>query len=442
MTAPTATAVDTLIFARWILPGAPVRTLLENHALAIDEGRISGIYPADEARLMEAGRRIELGDHLLMPGLINAHGHAAMTLFRGMANDMPLEQWLNDHIWPAEGQWVSEEFVRDGVDLAMAEMIRGGVTCFSDMYFFPDVAAQAASAAGMRAQLAFPVFDFPSAWGQDADEYIRKGLQLRDDCKNNRLIEIAFGPHAPYTVSDAPMERIAMLAAELDAGVHIHVHETAGEVERAVGETGLRPLARLAERGLLGPKTQCVHLTCVNDDDLRLLADNNCHAVHCPESNLKLASGFAPVQRFIDAGINVALGTDGAASNNDLDLFGEMRTAALLAKAVAGSAAALPEHRAVAMATLNGAAALGLADRIGSLETGKEADVIAVDLSALEYQPLFDPVAQLVYTNVSQRVTHSWIRGRMIMDNRQLLTLNADDIIERARRWRDRISLQ
>ncbi len=439
MTHPLPEAVDTLIFARWILPVVPAGTVLEHHALAMSGGRIQAILPAEQARQLSANKVLELGEHLLMPGLINSHGHAAMTLFRGMANDMPLEQWLNDHIWPAEGQWVNEEFVRDGVNLATAEMIRCGVTCFSDMYFFPNVAAAAATSAGMRAQLAFPIFEFPSAWGQGPDDYIHKGLQLRDDLKNNGLVDIAFGPHAPYTVGDAAMERVATLAAELETSIQIHTHETAGEVADAVAQSGQRPLARLAERGLLGPKTQCVHLTCIDDEDIRLLADFGSHAVHCPESNLKLASGFSPVQRFLDAGINVALGTDGAASNNDLDLMGEMRTAALLAKAVAGNAAALPEHTAIALATLNGARALGMDERIGSLEVGKEADVIAIDLSRLEQQPIFDPVSQLVYTNVSNCVSHSWIRGRQVMDNRQLLTLDSDDIIRRANAWRDRI---
>lgn len=435
MTSP----VDTVIFARWIIPIVPAGTVLEDHAVVIQGGRIQALLPADQARGLDAANRVELPDHALLPGLVNAHGHAAMSLLRGYADDHPLQSWLNDHIWPAEGKWVSEEFVRDGTQLAIAEMLRSGTTCFADMYFFPDAVAQAAQDVGMRAQIHFPVFDFPSAWGSDADDYIHKGLQLLDDFKHSALVSVGFGPHAPYTVSDAPLERIAMLAEELDAAIQIHTHETRHEVEEALARSGERPLARLARLGLLGPRTQCVHATTLDDADIGLLARNNCHVVHCPESNLKLASGFCPVQRLLDTGINVALGTDGAASNNDLDLFGEMRSAALLAKAVAGDAAALPAHRALHMATLAGARALGLDDCIGSLEPGKLADVIAVDLGEVENQPLFHPASQLVYSNSGCRVSHSWINGQLLLERRQPTTLNLHELGERARRWQQRI---
>ncbi|WP_372748547.1 TRZ/ATZ family hydrolase [Litorivivens sp.] len=437
-----STAADCLIFARWIITIDANQPVLDNHALAITGNRITAILPASEAHELTAAKVIELPDHALMPGLINTHGHAAMSLFRGMADDLPLDSWLNDHIWPAEGKWVNEEFVRDGVELAMAEMIRSGTTTFSDMYFFPNITAKAATRAGMRAQLAFPVFEFPSNWGQNPEEYIHKGLQVHDDNKHNSLITVAFGPHAPYTVADPTMDKIATLAAELHNGeinIHIHLHETDFEVAQSVKEHGMRPIERLAQRGLLGPRTQCVHLASLNDDDIKTLAAHNCHAVHCPESNLKLGSGISPVQKMLDAGINVALGTDGAASNNTLNLFNEMRTAALLSKGATGNATALPDTQALQMATLNGARALGLEQELGSLEIGKLADVIAVDLSAIEQQPVFDPVSQLVYTQVGHAVSHSWINGKLIMENRRLTTLNIDDIRERAQRWREQI---
>ena len=443
MTATTSQQADCLIFAQWIIPVTANAPVLTDHALAISGNRISAILPADQARSLGAKKVLELPSHALMPGLINSHGHAAMSLFRGLADDLPLDIWLNDHIWPAEGKWVNEEFVRDGVNLAMAEMIRSGTTTFSDMYFFPNVAAKAATQAGMRAQLAFPVFEFPSAWGKNPDDYIHKGLQVHDDNKHNPLVNVAFGPHAPYTVGDEAMSRIATLAAELHGGdinIQIHLHETAFEVAQSETDYGMRPISRLAERGLLGPRTQCVHLTSLNDDDIRILADNNCHAVHCPESNMKLASGFSPVQRMLDAGINVALGTDGAASNNTLNLFNEMRSAALLAKGLTGNAAALPDTTALEMATINGARAMGLDSDLGSLEVGKLADLIAVDLSALEQQPVYNPISQLVYTQVGNAVSHSWINGRMVMDNRRLTTLNIDEIRERAQFWRSHIS--
>lgn len=430
---------DTLIFARWIIPIVPAHAVYDHHALVIDRGRIVSLLPAAQARAIAADEVVELNEHALLPGLVNAHTHGAMSLLRGYADDYALHGWLNDHIWPAEGKWVGEAFVRDGTELAIAEMLRSGTTCFADMYFFPNVAAQIAHDLGMRTQLHFPIFDFPTAWGRDADDYIHKGLALRDDFKHSELISIGFGPHAPYTVSDAPLSRIAVLAAELDCAIQIHAHETQREVEESLAKYQERPLARLSRLGLLGPRMQCVHATALNDDDIALLARNNCHVVHCPESNLKLASGFCPTQKLLDAGVNVALGTDGAASNNDLDLFSEMRTAALLAKAVAGDAAALSAFDALRMATLDGAKALGLDGKIGSLELGKCADVIAVDLSAIEQQPLFHALSQLVYTNSGTHVSHSWINGKRMLDNRELTTINLPDLRESVTRWQKKI---
>lgn len=438
-TRPLPTRADTIIYARWIVPIAPAHTVLLDHALVIEAGRITALLPAAQARAIAADEIIELGEYVLMPGLVNAHGHAAMTLLRGYADDYALHTWLNEHIWPAEGQWVSEAFVRDGTELAIAEMLRSGTTCFADMYFFPNIAAQTAHDFGMRVQLHFPVFDFPTAWGRDADDYIHKGLVLRDDFKHSELISIGFGPHAPYTVSDAPLSRIAMLAEELDCAIQIHAHETQHEVDESIANYGERPLARLHRLGLLGPRTMCVHATALNDDDIALLARNNCHVVHCPESNLKLASGFCPTQKLLDADVNVALGTDGAASNNDLDMFAELRIAALLAKAVAQNAAALPAFEALQMATLNGAKALGLDEHIGSLEIGKYADVIAIDLSEIENQPLYNPLSQLAYSNSGSRVSHSWINGKPMLVNRQLTTINLSDLRERVAAWQQRI---
>ena len=431
---------DLILFARWIVPIAPSNTVLEYHALVIDAGRIVALLPQEQARHMVCERAVELGDHVLMPGLINAHGHAAMALLRGYADDTPLHEWLNEHIWPIENQFVSEEFVRDGTELAIAEMLRSGTTCFSDMYFFPNVVAQTAHDLGMRAHIHLPVIGFPTAWARDADDYIHKDLIVRDDFKHHELISMGFGPHAPYTLDDAALKRIAVLAAELDCTIQIHVHETQREVDDAIASSGERPLARLQRLGLLGPRTQCVHATALNDNDIELLARNNCHVVHCPESNLKLASGFCPVQKLLNTGINVALGSDGAASNNDLDLFAEMRIAALLAKAVAKDATALPAQAALQMATLNGAKALGLDHCIGSLEVGKFADVIAIDFSTIENQPLFNPISQLAYTNTGARVTHSWIGGKLMLENRQPTTINLDALKARVLQWQYKIA--
>lgn len=441
MSAPQT--VSLIIKARWIAPVVPENQVFEHCALVIDKGVIQALVPQEEAdKRYDAQQEIFLGNHLLIPGLVNAHGHAAMSLLRGYADDLPLKQWLEDHIWPAEGQWINEDMVRDGTELAMAEMIRSGTTCFSDMYFFPEQVAQAAQQAHMRAQVNFPVFDASSAWGQGPEDYFRKGLALHDDFRASQLVRIGFGPHSPYTLSDEPLTRIATLAQELDAPIHIHLHETAQEIDDSLERYGKRPVQRLADLGLLSPLTQCVHMTQVTDDDIALLRDSGAQVVHCPESNMKLASGFCPAQRLLDEGINVALGTDGAASNNDLDLLSEMKTAALLAKAVAGRADALDAHSALRMATLSGARALGLEEQIGSLEVGKAADITAIELSDLPSQPVYHPVSQLVYTNSGHKVSHVWVAGKALLLSRQLQTLNERELIGKARWWTKQIQGQ
>ena len=433
--------IDLLINSRWIIPVVPENRVFENCALAIDQQKIVGIYPQAEAQSkFDPLSVVDLADHILMPGLVNAHGHAAMSLLRGYADDLPLQPWLEEHIWPVEARVLSAEFVADGTNLAMAEMIKTGTTCFADMYFFADTVAEQVQRSGMRSQVGFTVFDFPTAGGKDPDDYIHKGLQLRDIYKGDGLIKIACAPHAPYTVGDETMRRIATYANELDMPVHIHCHETAQEVDDSLKLYGCRPLQRLDDLGVLLPQTQLVHMTQIDDSDIRLIQDNNCHVVHCPESNLKLASGFCPVGKLIDAGVNVALGTDGAASNNDLDLFGELKTAALLAKAVAGDASVLDAHAALRMATINGAKALGWDDQIGSLEAGKSADMIAVEISSLSQKPLYNPASQLIYSNAGSQVTHSWVAGKALLRERNLVTLDEDNLIRRADAWRNQIS--
>jgi len=439
----TPQAIDTLICAGWIVPVQPSKTVLKDHAIAIDKGDIVAILPRQQALAQFAPKRqFDLPAHLLCPGLINAHGHCAMSLFRGLADDTPLQQWLSEHIWPAEQRWVSEDFVRDGSQLAIAEMLRSGTTTFSDMYFFPDVAAAEASRAGMRAQIAFPVFDAPSIWGRDPDDYIRKGLEVRDSYKHNDLINVVFGPHAPYTVADEPLQRIATLANELDTSIHMHVHENAEEIAGEQEKHGSRPLRRLHKLGILSPKTQLVHVTTLNEEDMALLVDSGAHVIHCPSSNLKLASGLCPVDRLLSEGVNIALGTDSAASNNSLDLFTEMRTAALLAKVVSGNAAALADWQALEAATLGGARALAIDHLVGSLEAGKKADIIALDFSQLEQQPLHNPIAQLVYTPCGHRVSHSWVNGRLLMEDRILATLDETTVLRKTRDWQAKISEQ
>ncbi len=429
------TQADTLIHAGHIIPVVPRGEVLENHSLAIADGRISAILPREQAQTITAAEVLDLPGHALFPGFVNSHGHAAMSLLRGYADDLALMPWLEEHIWPLEMQHASAEFVRDGAELAIAEMLRAGTTCFSDMYFFPNVVADVAQQVGVRCQLSFPIFDFPSAWGADSDDYISKGLALRDDHKHSELLQVVFGPHAPYTVNPAALGKVAMLAAELDLPIHIHLHETAREIEDSLAEHGQRPLARLYELGLIGPRTQCVHMTSVEEDEIALLAEVGAHVIHCPESNMKLASGRCPVPALLAAGVNVALGTDSAASNNDLSLPGEMRSAALLAKHGEGDATALPAATVLEMATINGARAMGLQEDIGSLEVGKLADLVAVDFAQPETQPLYNPVSQLVYATDAEQVTHSWVAGKALLAERRLLSLDLDDVLTRANRW-------
>lgn len=434
--------VDTLINARWIVPVEPEGVVLDHHSLIIDGGRILDILPATEAKARYRAAVVhDLGEHVLMPGLVNAHTHAAMCLLRGLADDLPLATWLNDHIWPVEGRHVSAEFVHDGTLLAAAELIRGGVTCINDMYFFPDMTAKVCSEAGLRAGIGIIVIEFPSAWANNADEYIEKGLALHDAFSDDPLISFSFAPHAPYTVSDQALSRILTLAGELrDIPIHMHVHETAQEVEESIARLGVRPLERLDRLGLLNGSLTAVHMTQLTDAEIERLAAVGANVVHCPESNLKLASGFCPAHRLVQAGVNVAIGTDGAASNNDLDMFGEMRVTALLAKGVSGDATALPAPTVLRMATLNGARALGIAGETGSLVPGKAADVIAIRLDSPETLPIYNVISQIVYSCGRHLVSDVWVAGRHLLKDRELTTIDQNKVHRLAAQWCERIA--
>jgi 5-methylthioadenosine/S-adenosylhomocysteine deaminase len=432
--------VDTLIHARWIIPVEPESVIYESHTLVIDKGRIIDLQPTDVAKLMYQGTTTEnLESHALLPGFINCHTHAAMSLMRGIADDLPLMEWLQNYIWPLEQKWMGEAFVRDGTDLAIAEMLLGGTTCFNDMYFYPDVTAQQAVQHGIRACVGMVVIDFPTVWAENSAAYIDKGLAIHDQLRHQPLITTSFAPHAPYTVSDEPLTKIRTYADELDIPINMHVHETLYEVEQAHANTGQRPLQRLHNLGLLTPSFIAVHMTQLTDREISLVAESGAHIVHCPESNLKLASGFCPVAQCLGAGINVALGTDGAASNNDLDMIGEMRTAAFLAKAVAQDASAVSAMTALRMATINGAKALGLEQEIGSLTVGKSADVIAIDLDHLETQPLYCPASQIVYAASRQQVTDVWVAGKQLLKQRQLTTVNLPTLKSHVAAWQQRL---
>lgn len=434
-------AVDLIIAARWVIPIEPAGVVLEDHAVAVHGGRIVDILPSAEVSLAYSARvHVQRPTHVLLPGLVNAHTHTPMTLFRGMADDLPFQTWLHQHIWPAEGRFVNADFVRDGAALAMLEMLRGGTTCFSDMYFFPDMVAQVATDMGLRASIGMILLEHPTVWATGPDEYLRKGLAVRDAYRGNPRVSLFFGPHAPYSVSDRSFAQIRVLADELDAPVQMHVHETAEEVTNSIREYGDRPLRRLERLQMVNPLLAAVHLTQLEPEEIALLAARSVSAVHCPESNLKLASGFCPVADLLAAGVNVALGTDGASSNNDLDMFGEMRTCALLAKGVSGRADVVPAATVLAMATQNGARALGLGDRIGSLRRGKDADLICVDLARPATWPVYNPISQLVYATSRDQVSDAWVAGQHLLVNGEPRVADADGILTRAEIWRERIA--
>jgi 5-methylthioadenosine/S-adenosylhomocysteine deaminase len=432
--------VDTLIHAAWVAPVEPSGAVLEAHTVAIRDGRIVALLPTDQATsAFVAGAEVLLENHLLIPGLVNLHGHAAMALLRGLADDKPLMEWLHQFIWPAEARHVSDEFVHDGSLLAAAEMLRGGITCFNDMYFFPEATARAALRAGIRASLGVITVEFPSAYATDTANYLHKGLATRDSYQGEELLSFCLAPHAPYTVSNETLERIATLAEVIDAPVHIHLHETVDEIERGMAQHGVRPIERLRNLGLVGPRLIAVHAIHVDGNEIELLAREGASIAHCPSSNLKLASGIAPLAAFREKGITTGLGTDGAASNNRLDILTEMRTAALLAKGATGDAGVLGAHEVLGMATLDGARALGLDRKIGSIVPGKQADLAAIELSSLETLPRYDPVSDLVYSAGREHVTHVWVAGEARLVNRQLTGLDEAELRAKAAWWRHRI---
>ena len=428
------------INARWIVPIVPQGEVLENHSIVLEDGVIHDILPTENLEKRYA--RIEmtnLPNHLLTAGFVNAHLHSAMTLFRGYADDLSLSEWLNQHIWPAEAKFVNQEFVRDGTTLAVAEMIANGTTCAADTYFFPEVSAKVFEENYFRAQVGIPVLQFANAWATSEEEHITKGLKFYESTRESSLISVAFSPHAPYTVTDAGFQQVLELSEDLSIPIHLHLHETKQEVETGLLEDGRRPYKRVEELGLLKADLQTVHMTELNEEEIQSLYSNQIHVVHCPESNMKLASGICPVHKLIANGINVALGTDGAASNNDLDLLAEARSAAFLSKVTSGYPSSIKAEEALSMATINGARLMGLEEKIGSLEIGKCADMIAVDLSGISFQPIYNPISQLIYAANGQNVTHTWINGECLYEDKKFTRLNLLTLRRRVESWQGKL---
>jgi 5-methylthioadenosine/S-adenosylhomocysteine deaminase len=430
-----------LIHARYVVPVRPQDVVLENYGVVVCDDVIRAVLPLAEAKeSWPDAELIDLSDHLLIPGLVNAHTHAPMTLLRGYADDMELPVWLRDHIWPAEREFVGPEFVADGTRLAIAEMLRSGTTCFNDMYFFADSAIEVCLETGMRASIGITIIEIESAWAVDVESYVEKGLALHEHWKSEPLISFTLSPHAPYTVSDETLDRIALLSVERGLPVHMHLLETEWEIKQSLQQHDLHPLVRLDLRNLFNNKLQAVHMTQISKEDIDRLIATGAHVIHCPQSNLKLASGICPLSSLLKAGVNVALGTDGAASNNDLDLLAEAQTAALLAKGVSGDAEAAPAFQVLEMMTINGARALGLEQRIGSIEVGKQADLCALNLNSPETQPLHNVVSQLVYAASSRQVSDVWVAGKRLLAEGKLTTIDLDVVLDSARKWQARLA--
>lgn len=424
---------DTLIHARWVLLHDPVR-VVQGTSVAITGGRITGIHDTGAVR-GTCPSEVTLPHHVLMPGLINLHTHAAMSLLRGFADDLPLMEWLSGHIWPAETRHVGRDFILDGTRLACAEMLLGGITCFNDMYFFPEQVAQAATEMGIRATVGMVAMELPTAWAVDAKEYLRKGMAVREKAHSNALVNFALAPHSPYTVGDETFREVALIARREGLRIHCHIHETRHEIEESISQYGVRPLRRLERLGVAGEHLIAVHAVHLDHEDIAILRGAGAHVAHCPSSNLKLASGFAPIPELAAAGINVGLGTDGAASNNRLDLWTELRHAALNAKCLVGDPSAWPASHAIEAVTLAGARALGLEDQIGSIAAGKQADLIAVDLSAIELQPVYEPVSHLANVVSREQVSDVWVRGRRRVASRKLVDVDFESLRNTTDAW-------
>lgn len=433
--------VDQIIKARWIITVNSQNEILEDQALLIKEGKITGFVPnSDVGKSVNAKEIIEVSQtHALLPGFVNAHTHAAMNLLRGLADDLTLMDWLQNHIWPAEAKVVSPEFVRAGMRHACAEMLRGGITCFNDHYFFTEAAAQIVDQIGMRAILAECLFTFSVPWSANYQEGLQRTLKTYEQYKDHELIKIALAPHSPYATNLELLKAVTEISAKHDLLVHIHMHEPTTEVPDYIVQHHMRPLKHFEQMGFLSTNWLSVHMCYCNEEDIEILSKHKLSVVHCPESNMKLASNICPVDALLKRGVNVALGTDSAASNNDLDMIGEMRSACFLAKTSTRDPTAVSANDALRMATINGAKALKLDERIGSLEIGKDADMSAIDLSSIETEPLYHPVPQIIYAGSRKDISHVWVKGRALLQERELTTIDLNEVRTEIEDWQGKI---
>lgn len=428
--------VDLIVNARWILPIAPENKILENYALIIKDHKIIDLLAQEKVSdIYQAETVINKDHHVLMPGLINAHTHLAMSYYKGVGSDLPLNQWLSDYIWPSESATVSAEYVYDATKHALVECLRSGVSCVNDLYFYMNDVASALSEAGMRGRLAHCIFNFETPWAKSVESSFEQAENLINNLKNNQLISVAIGPHSPYAVDDQMMQRVIQLSKIHNLPIHIHLHETKKEVDDYKEKYGVSPIVRFFEKGWLNEKTIGIHLTQLDEKDIDCIVKSKMKVVHCPESNMKLASGISPIQKLLDLGVTVAIGTDGSASNNDIDMISEMKSASFLSKIATGNPESISAKKALEMATINGAKALGFESEIGSLEIGKSADFIAIDFNYPETLPVYDPFAQIVYAASRNQVSDVWVNGKCLMDQYKLLTINNDGLNQNQNKW-------
>ena len=433
-------AVSLIVTNATVITMDQQRRVVQDGAVAIDGSEIVAVgTSADIGQRFHSADTIDASGQVVMPGLVNTHGHVPMVLYRGLADDLPLEQWLQNYIFPAEAKTVSPEFVRDGTRLGALEMIQSGTTTFTDMYYFEEDIARETKAAGLRAVLGQSVIQFPVADAATPQAGLERARAFIQTFKGDPLITPAVAPHAPYTLDAGSLKAARALAVEHGVPMLIHVAETRDEVSTSQKERKASPVGYLHGLGVLGPGVLAAHGVWVSDADIAILKQTGVAVSHNPESNMKLASGVAPVPAYLRAGVPVGLGTDGAASNNDLDMFEAMRMASFLDKVHTLDPSVASAQTVLEMATLGGAAALGMSSSIGSLESGKRADLIVVDMRAARQTPLYDPVSQIVYTTRGDDVRTTIVHGKVLMRDRKVLTLDEAKVLATAREWAKKV---
>lgn len=433
-------SVDFILCGDYILTMNDYMDVITDGAIAVDGDRIVDLDKKTEIlRKYTSKRTVEGRNRVLLPGLINTHTHAAMVYFRGLADDLPLKEWLEGHIWPAENHWLGPEFISDATELACLEMLKAGITTYNDMYFFGSSAALSAKKIGMRAVLGAGILDFPSASAKNAEEYLLNAENFSKEWKGDELIIPSIAPHAVYTCSSETFKKAKRLAERLGLYLHIHLSETEWEVKDSLSRFGKRPVEYLYDIGFLDSNVLAAHCVWLSDNEINIISEMKVGVSHCIESNLKLASGIAPVVKLINSNVKVSFGTDSAASNNDLNILGEMSTASKVHKAINNDPTVLDSKTVVKMATRWAAEVLGISDKIGTIEKGKIADVISINLKSPHLVPLYDIYSHIVYAAQPSDIEMVMVNGKMVVNNGRLLTADEDEILSKALRWGERI---